>query len=162
MTRPYRKQGMSSKELSVWLEDQCEKTPDGCWLWHKAKNQHGYGLVRHRYVTYIAHRWLKEYRDGRCPEGMESLHLCHIRNCLNPAHIVWGTHSENEVAKSMVGNHKSRRLSDKEVILIRDLYSAGASQKDLGDHFGVTPQAIGYIVRRQIYKWIPESSEFGA
>lgn len=67
-----------------------------CWLWLAATNDDGYGIFRRADGTNVrAHRWAWEAIVGPCPEGLEPDHLCRNPACVNPAHLEWVTHQEN-------------------------------------------------------------------
>lgn len=68
---------------------------DTCWLWNGTVSPDGYGSMTWggRYVK-VHHVALE--LDGRPrPEGLETDHLCRVRNCVNPDHLEWVTHAEN-------------------------------------------------------------------
>lgn len=70
-----------------------------CWLWTGYIKPNGYasfypGGGRHVPKVY-AHRWSYEAANEPIPEGLEIDHLCHVRHCVNPAHLELVTHREN-------------------------------------------------------------------
>lgn len=72
-------------------------TPTGCWEYRGAKNHNGYGVVNVRGKgTRRAHRVMYEYIAGPFPEDRPlARHRCDNPPCVNPAHIVPGTHEDN-------------------------------------------------------------------
>lgn len=84
-----------------------EKT-DSCWLFTGAKTR-GYGSVRFKSRSYLAHRAIFELMVGAIPPGMDLCHRCDVRNCVNPGHLFIGTRSENMVDCVTKGRHKPTR-----------------------------------------------------
>lgn len=72
---------------------------DSCWLWTKAKNDHGYGIVRwnegERSRTLGAHRVAYTLAIGPIPPGKLIDHRCHNHSCVNPSHLRLATHKQN-------------------------------------------------------------------
>jgi hypothetical protein len=68
---------------------------NGCWIW-PAKNKYAYGPKRRFYLQY----------NGPIPEGFVIMHTCDVRNCVNPKHLVLGTHIQNMVEASGPGQLK--------------------------------------------------------
>ena len=65
---------------------------DDCWPWLGSVSSTGYGRVGKRY----AHRIACERTYGPPPAADSVvLHACDNPPCANPAHISWGTQSEN-------------------------------------------------------------------
>lgn len=63
-----------------------------CWLWTGAKTSTGYGHFQKTGKWYQAHVWLWEQENGVIPYGLDLDHLCRVRLCIRPSHLVviWG------------------------------------------------------------------------
>jgi hypothetical protein len=70
-------------------------TERGCILWVGAKNNRGYGSVRVNGVTRGAHRLAWELAFGPIPSGVEVLHRCDNRPCVNTGHLFLGSQRDN-------------------------------------------------------------------
>lgn len=69
---------------------------DECWVWMRARNNHGYGQIGHDRKVVYAHRVSWELHHGRpVPDGKELDHLCRNPPCVNPSHLEAVTHREN-------------------------------------------------------------------
>ena len=134
------------------FESKINKVPDGCWLWIHSLNNKGYGWFELNGKTCLAHRvsWII-YR-GSIPKGMNVLHKCDVRNCVNPDHLFLGTLKDNMRDCSNKGRlsinwpaykgeqHKMSKLTE---AAIREIRSCG-KRKGYGKEF-----ACKYEVNRQ-------------
>jgi hypothetical protein len=80
-------------------------TPETCWMWARAINGSGYGVVRHgaRGLSYstMAHRAAVIYATGEAiADGGVVDHTCGIRACCNPSHLRVVDQSANVRASS--------------------------------------------------------------
>lgn len=72
----------------------------GCWTWTASRNRDGYGMFAvsgaKRWTMVAAHRLACESAHGPAPTpDSVAMHLCDQPGCVNPAHLRWGTQSEN-------------------------------------------------------------------
>ncbi len=81
----------------------------GCWLWKKALNHHGYGRTSLDGVLWMAHRAVYFLIKGSIRRDLQIDHLCRVRRCVNPDHMEQVTMLEN-IARGYAGEH--HRLKD--------------------------------------------------
>lgn len=69
----------------------------GCWLWLRATNPEGYGMVGVGRKVWLAHRYSYVRAGGIIPDGLQLDHLCRVRCCVNPTHLEPVTNCENSI-----------------------------------------------------------------
>jgi hypothetical protein len=68
--------------------------PGPCWDWTAGRNNRGYGQIYTRRSN-GAHRVSYELHVGPIPTGLHVRHQCDRPCCVNPAHLLVGTRSDN-------------------------------------------------------------------
>ena len=132
-------------------------TTSECIPWNGFIDVNGYGKRGHKW----AHRAVYASVHGDIPEGMEVMHLCNNKACVNIDHLKLGTHAENMAAASRDGlfperdNHgemnPNAKLNNEIVAKIREKRDAGFTLKELSQEFGVTISHVGKIVRGEAW-----------
>jgi hypothetical protein len=67
----------------------------GCHIWSGAVHKSGYGQVKWKGKSTVAHRVIYELVKGEVPEGMVIDHLCSVKLCVNPEHLEAVNYSTN-------------------------------------------------------------------
>lgn len=142
--------------------------PDVCWPWTAStttKDPPGYGQIHHNGKRQLAHRLAYEFHTGeKIPDGLRVLHRCDHQPCCNPSHLFLGTQQANMIDMHSKGRHLAKptrgttsgmaKLTDDDVIAIRDAHAAGATQMDLARRYGLRQSTIYSIVHRKTWRHI--------
>lgn len=91
------------------------------------------------------------------PDDMLVCHTCDNPRCVNPEHLFLGTHKDNAEDRRAKGRSRTTvgkenghaKLTEADVLEIRELHAHGMNQCDIGKKFGVTHSAIHLIVKRK-------------
>jgi hypothetical protein len=59
----------------------------GCWIWKGAVHATGYGQIKWKGQSTVAHRVVYELTKGAIPKGLYLDHLCSVKLCVNPEHL---------------------------------------------------------------------------
>lgn len=140
--------------------------PDVCWPWKGARVRNGYGQIRGdpegavlRGRKLRAHRVAFELAYGPIPPGLHILHRCDNPGCVNPGHLLLGTHQDNMADMTAKQRHAhgerqpTRKLSRHQVRAIRWLAKHDpAPLAQLAGEFGVATSNISIILSRRTWR----------
>lgn len=147
-------------DLKERLIDNSVRGENNCWLWQLSTNR-GYGQIRVKDKMKKAHRVSYEEFIGPIPNGLLVRHVCNNTICLNPFHLLVGTHQDNSDDK-LRANRQAKgadngraKLTEDQVREIRRLYETGRySYSELARMFNVSKTPIHHIVNRQTWRHI--------
>ena len=134
--------------------NKVNKTPT-CWNWTACVRPQGYGMfgvqnAESKWKILASHRYSWELHNGPVPEGMCVCHSCDNPSCVNPDHLFLGTKNDNNQDKCRKGrqprgeqNHS--KLTEAQVIEIKEESKKGRSTYELGRVYGVDPSVISRI-----------------
>lgn len=139
-----------------------EKT-ETCWLWTAAKFGNGYGAFKVRPKTWRAHRWIVTELRGPIPDDSVVMHLCDVRHCVRPDHLIVATQADNQAdmttkSRGRTGDRNGMRRNPPKLTFslaeeIREKYrSGGCTQQQLADEYGVHQVMISRIVLNKTWR----------
>ena len=131
-------------------------TDEDCWLWTGAKEKAGYGSFRYRQgYSDRASRIVFRIYKGEIPIGLFVCHSCDSRLCVNPSHLFLSNARGNmndmyKTGRKRLGeNHVQAKLSNADVLAVKEFRTQGYSQTEIAKMFGVGQPHISKIVRGQ-------------
>lgn len=136
---------------------------EGCWLWLGAKTTWGYGSITVDGRARAAHRLSWEIHNGAIPVGLQVCHQCDVRDCVNPDHLFLGTAKENVADMNAKGRHgrgwrstrrgeahPAAKLTDAEVVVIREAIAAGQSYREIARNHRVSHTYVSKVARNVV------------
>ena len=134
-----------------------KKNEDMCWEWIGNTHSSGYGQIRWDNVTYNAHRMAYIIFNGLIPQGQVVRHICNNRKCVNPKHLILGSYSDNTVDAIKIGTHRSQKLTEADVKVIKRLLANNpkrGTNTEIARLFKVDPASIRAIRKGYSYQWV--------
>jgi len=137
----FRSDGASAVHCSprCYVLGKSEWNSQGCRLWKGKPGIHGYGVAKIHGERYSAHRLSYSTFIGSIPGGMDVLHHCDVRTCVNPDHLFLGTALTN-MRDCIQKGRNWRKLTDDDVRQIRSI--VGISQRAIAHHYDVCDRVI--------------------
>ena len=144
---------MLSKPLADRFWEKVDvRSPSQCWEWTASRRPDGYGQISETQTRKIlaAHRVSYELNRGAIPEDHEVRHTCNNPGCVNPTHLVLGTHTDNMVDMAKANRSGLSKLSFKQVAAIREMrerhnYSRSGITVWLANWFGISQGHVSAI-----------------
>lgn len=137
--------------------------PNGCWEWTGSLHSKGYGQMsgsRRGDRPLKCHRVSWELHRGPVPDGLQVLHRCDNRRCVNPDHLFLGTAGDNSrdmVNKGRVSRgerHPFAKLTAADVTELRRLSECGRPDRELAAVFGTSERNVRHVVDRDTWKHV--------
>lgn len=131
----------------------------GCWPWMASLDGRGYGQLgggRAGAPNFRAHRVSWEMHRGPIPSGMNVLHSCDNRRCVNPTHLFLGTKADNTQDMWKKGRNTRRKVTDDQVHEIR---ASALPYTELARTYGIASEQIRNIKRGYSFKHLLGGSD---
>lgn len=152
-----------SFEDRFMLYVQKSDNPNGCWEWTGSKLPNGYGGFEIKHKKYLSHRVSYALFINMIPDGLEVLHKCDNKSCVNPSHLFLGTQKDNmqdmknknRQARMKGETNGSHKLIKQEIYKIREMIEQKFyTQKELANMFGVNEKTIRRIKLGKTWSWL--------
>lgn len=163
----------STQQRDFWLWVN-KSAANGCWEWLGSCMITGYAQLSIRisdgppavYKHCTAHRWSYILHHDAIPDGLDVLHHCDNKKCVNPAHLFVGTAKDNfddmvrkgrrRLPRPLPGSlNGSAKLNEEQVRQIIQRLQSGESQRSISSSYGVIPGIVGLIKRNKKWRHIP-------
>lgn len=121
-----------------------------CRLWTGTITGHGYAAVSVGGRTVYVHRLVLEAKLGRPIKHRHvAMHVCDVRNCVEPSHLVEGTYSDNSLDAVRKGRRVPRRIVGEangmaalDADAVRTIRSSARSHQSLARDLGVSEATV--------------------
>jgi hypothetical protein len=144
---------------AFWSKVDRSDGDDACWVWLRAVDTSGYGVLKVWGRKVSAHRYSYELAYTSIPQGMLICHRCNNRLCVNPRHLYVCTSHQNVQDAIEAGTfsyapgkgskpgeqNPSARLSADEVLNIYRRAWAGESSRKIAAMYGVSHKVVYHI-----------------
>lgn len=82
--------------------------PNDCILWTGCLNNKGYGMSGIERRTVQCHRVAFFHANGYLTDGLVVMHKCDTPSCVNPEHLIEGTHADNAKDRDIKGRNRQQ------------------------------------------------------
>jgi hypothetical protein len=137
-------------DRAYFLDRSVPEPNSGCWLWLGSVNANGYGKIGGK----LAHRMAWAAHNGPVPDGLNVLHSCDVRCCINPAHLFLGTQPENVADCIAKDRHAYGQRSGRARItpdIAHAIYSADGAYSAVAAEFRTTAKTVEAIKRGETW-----------
>ena len=134
---------------------------NGCMIWKGKISVDGYGVIMVNKKRQRAHRVSHELFNGPIPYGLLIRHICAVKRCINPAHLISGTvqnNSDDFLEGNPIAlkgeNSPNARLKESDIKDIRNLYLEGNTQTEIARRFGISQNMVSHIILRKSWSHV--------
>ena len=136
-----------------------------CWVWTGAITKFGYGKFSvAKNMWELAHIVSWVLANGPVPDGLFVMHRCDNPPCIRPSHLMTGTAKDNAqdmISKGRWGypsakgvRNRGAKLTNEQVIAIRERFAAGEPRKALSAKYGISPGTASKIINGRSWRHV--------
>lgn len=157
--RPKRPDGLTLAECLAFATDK--RGPKDCWEWTGLVDKKGYGRFEIGTTTWKCHRAAWTIANGPIPYGAVIRHDCDNPRCVNPSHLLIGTHADNvadkvERERCNRGEDHPRAVLNAELVAeLRARYASGESVRSISNGMGFEYETVRGAAIRRTWKHLP-------
>lgn len=138
---------IDSLESQTWRIPFCT-----CWYWLGSQDRHGYGQKWFNGKNHILSRLVLAHKLGRELGAEVARHTCDTPDCINPAHLVPGTRSQNQRDAVQRGRQKTGGAAPHALFHVvqrskmRELVASGRTINSVAEEFATSWDTVKKIV----------------
>lgn len=154
----------SSEEADRLLARITQKTSKGaagCLEWTGGRgNGMRYGIMSVRNKSTYVHRVMAAIKFGGLDDGCVVMHSCDNPACVNPDHLLVGSHLDNMSDRRSKGRDNlffageangRHKLSAQDIPIIRERIASGETRAAVARDYGVSRQVVSDIYSRKMW-----------
>lgn len=150
----FKERFLSSFPENAFKEGQ----EDNCWNYKGSRHNSGYGEIGWGDKDhYLSNRLSYIIFNGLIPYGKIVRHTCDNRLCVNPKHLILGTHYDNSIDSVKRNRQGHMKLNEECVKVIKWMLKyklrRGLAAK-LARLHNVVPETIGAIKAGKSWSWV--------
>jgi len=162
----YRKRRTGSYRLNSYQKSRSKKLEyevlgNGCFIvTSHAELNSGYALIHSQGKRTLVHRFIYTQCFGEIPTGLMVRHKCDNRMCINPEHLLLGTHQDNmddatERNRFVFGEqHPNQKHSIQLIMNIKNMLKDGYQNYEIAEKLKVKPSLVTDVKLKRSWAWL--------
>jgi len=152
-----------NKESQLQKPITYEILDSGCWIISShTKDKDGYGIAQriiNNQKFYRVHRASYAYYNGEILSEELVRHKCNNPSCVNPEHLIKGTHKENMEDRKEAGNyynakHPHRKFNESIISEIIKMDEEGKAAKEISAELSININSLRDILKGRTWSHI--------
>lgn len=133
-----------------------------CHIWALATGDRGYGIISYKGRSYLSHRVSWTIYKGPIANGLQVMHKCDNRSCINPDHLVLGTAEDNvkdmfdkgRQPNQLGQSNNNSRLTNAQASEIKKRLKAGDTVREIATAMDLRFTIIANIKQGNSWRWL--------